>query len=642
MSVLSTFLKREPLPLIYPLIQSGENTYTNVLLIDHSVPDYQTFVDSANSSTFPIVYSTTSSKRELLDLLQTNFTSISRIGIAFTSSLENTKMFLDNKPLFKEEGKVEPFSENVQFLIDVIKKFQVTNIDFLACNTLNYPTWTSYYNILTQNTGVIVGASDDKTGNIKYGGDWTMESTGQDVELVYFTKSIEYYSYLLDILAWANLPAGSNPYGVAIDSINGFMYVANLGGNTISKIVISTGAVTTLSLTGSSALSDPAGIAIDKLTGFMYVTNLNNTISQIVISSGGNTGVISNFVLTGPSAALSDPYGIAIDSNNEFMYVANLSGNTISKIVISSGLVTTFVSTGLNGPLGIAIDSNNKFMYVANFFGNTISKIVILTPAVVTTFATGFINPFGIAIDSTNKYMYVSNRSGNTISQIVIASQVVTLFVPRSFGLSNPFGLAIDSTNTFMYVANNGNSTISQITLPVLPPVPCFKEDSKILTDKGYILIQDLRKGDLVKTLLHDYKPIDMIGKRDIYHPASKERIKDQLYKCSQTEYPEIFEPLILTGCHSILVDGFTSEEQREKVLEVNGDIFGTDNKYRLPACADEKASVYEIPGSYTIYHLALEHDNYYSNYGIYANGLLVETCSKRYLKELSNMLLID
>jgi len=39
-----------------------------------------------------------------------------------------------------------------------------------------------------------------------------------------------------------------------------------------------------------------------------------------------------------------------------------------------------------------------------------------------------------------------------------------------------------------------------------------------------------------------------------------------------------------------------------------------------------------------TIYHLALENENYFSNYGIYANGLLVESCSKRYLKELSGM----
>jgi Hint domain len=173
-------------------------------------------------------------------------------------------------------------------------------------------------------------------------------------------------------------------------------------------------------------------------------------------------------------------------------------------------------------------------------------------------------------------------------------------------------------------------------------PVPCFLEGSKILTDKGYKPIQDLRKGDLVKTLKHDFKPIDMIGKRDMCHPGIKERIKDQLYKCSQPQYLEIFEPLVITGCHCILVDDFKSEEQKQKVIEVNGKIYVTDNKYRLPACADPRASIYETHGTYTIYHLALENDNYYMNYGIYANGLLVETCSKRYLKELSNMTLLE
>jgi len=82
--------------------------------------------------------------------------------------------------------------------------------------------------------------------------------------------------------------------------------------------------------------------------------------------------------------------------------------------------------------------------------------------------------------------------------------------------------------------------------------------------------------------------------------------------------------------------------EQIEKVKEVNGGIYLTDGKLRLPACADERATVYEMPGNYTIYHLALEHDDYYMNYGIYSNGLLVETCSKRNLKELSNMTLIE
>ena len=170
----------------------------------------------------------------------------------------------------------------------------------------------------------------------------------------------------------------------------------------------------------------------------------------------------------------------------------------------------------------------------------------------------------------------------------------------------------------------------------------CFKEGTKILTNKGYKYIEDLRKGDLVKTLQHEYLPIDMIGKREIYHISSNERIKDQLYKCSSSGYPEVFEDLIITGCHCILVDNFINDKQLKKTIDVLNKIYITDDKYRLPACVDERTTVYENPGIYTIYHIALENNNYYENYGIYANGLLVETCSKRYLKELSNMTLIE
>jgi hypothetical protein len=170
---------------------------------------------------------------------------------------------------------------------------------------------------------------------------------------------------------------------------------------------------------------------------------------------------------------------------------------------------------------------------------------------------------------------------------------------------------------------------------------PCFKEGTLILTNRGYLPIQTLRPGDLIKTSKNGFKPINMIGVRELHHRSRKQRIQDQLYKCSQSEYPELFEDLILTGCHSILVDDFVNDDQRETTRSILGKIYVTDNKYRLPACADERASVYEKSGKYSIYHVALEHDDYYMNYGIYANGLLVESCSKRYLKELSNMELI-
>jgi len=170
---------------------------------------------------------------------------------------------------------------------------------------------------------------------------------------------------------------------------------------------------------------------------------------------------------------------------------------------------------------------------------------------------------------------------------------------------------------------------------------PCFKEGSKILTDQGYRSIETLRKGDKVQTYLHGFQPINMIGYRSIEHGATEERIKDQLYQCSPSAYPELFEDLVLTGAHSILVDRYKDQEERQRAIDINGQIYLTDGKARLPAVADLRTTVYPVAGTYTIWHLALDHSDYYMNYGVYANGLLVETCSQRYLKELSEMTLL-
>jgi len=171
--------------------------------------------------------------------------------------------------------------------------------------------------------------------------------------------------------------------------------------------------------------------------------------------------------------------------------------------------------------------------------------------------------------------------------------------------------------------------------------ITCFKENTKILTNRGYIKIQDLKKGDLVKTLNNNYLPIIHIGYADIYHIASQNRIYDQLYKYDKSNYPEIFEELIMTGRHSILVDKYILD-QKEKSKDILGNKYITDRKFRLPICIDNRSIIYDQEGYYHVYHVALKNNNYYGNYGIYANGLLVETCSVHYLKELSNMTLIE
>ena len=66
-----------------------------------------------------------------------------------------------------------------------------------------------------------------------------------------------------------------------------------------------------------------------------------------------------------------------------------------------------------------------------------------------------------------------------------------------------------------------------------------------------------------------------------------------------------------------------------------------TDSKYRLPVCFDDRAIPYEEEEQISIYHLALDHENENLNYGIFANGLLVETASIGLLKE-SGMIMIE
>lgn len=166
---------------------------------------------------------------------------------------------------------------------------------------------------------------------------------------------------------------------------------------------------------------------------------------------------------------------------------------------------------------------------------------------------------------------------------------------------------------------------------PISGPIVCFNEGSKILTDKGYLEVEKLKEGDLVKTLKHNFVPIKIISKKLIQNDLKN---LNGLYICKKEKYPDLFEDLIITGCHSILVDELSLIE-RIKAINVNGKIYVTDNKYRLPAAADEKAERYIKNPVETIYHLALENENERLNYGIYANGLLVESCSIVTLKNI-------
>ncbi|MCP5495275.1 MAG: hypothetical protein H7A23_12030 [Leptospiraceae bacterium] len=234
------------------------------------------------------------------------------------------------------------------------------------------------------------------------------------------------------------------PNGIATDGTN--LYVTDNIYHKVLKIVISSGVVTTLAGSGSSGSIDgtgtsasfknPNGITTDGTN--LYVTDSNNNkIRKIVISSGavttlagsGSSGSIDG---TGTSASFNQPIGITTDGT----YVADLY--KIRKIEISSGVVTTLAGSGSSGSTdgtgtsasfyylrGITTDGTN--LYVTD--SNKIRKIEI-SSGVVTTLAgsenwgsaggTGTSASFskltGITTDGTN--LYVADSVNNKIRKI--------------------------------------------------------------------------------------------------------------------------------------------------------------------------------------------------------------------------------
>jgi hypothetical protein len=176
------------------------------------------------------------------------------------------------------------------------------------------------------------------------------------------------------------------------------------------------------------------------------------------------------------------------------------------------------------------------------------------------------------------------------------------------------------------------------------PVTTCFLEGTTILSRvdeiESYRPIETLKPGMLVKTSRDGFKPIVMIGKSELHNPGHSERTENRLYKCSPSMYPELAEDLYITGCHSILVDSITDTERENTVAHL-GKIFVTDHKYRLMACVDERAAPWANEGMYTVWHLALDHTDERMNYGIYANGLLVESSSINFMKNKTNMTMV-
>lgn len=303
-----------------------------------------------------------------------------------------------------------------------------------------------------------------------------------------------------------------SPSSVATDGL-GNLYVTDSSNHTIRKVVLASGAVSTIAgaadtpgsadgIGTTARFRDPYGLVLDGM-GSLYVTDRSNrTVRKVALASGvvttiaGAPGISGGLDGVGSAARFGSPSGISLDSSGN-LYVADSGNYTIRKIVLSTAIVSTIAgTTGMFGssdgvgaaarffdPLGVAADGAGN-LYVADRGALTIRKIVLATGLVSTIAGTAgmtgstdgvgsvarFSSPVGLSLDGVGG-LYIADTDNSTIRRLILATGGVST-IAGTAGMSGSVdgtgsaarfasasGLATDPAGN-IYVADSGNSTI--------------------------------------------------------------------------------------------------------------------------------------------------------------------------------------
>lgn len=280
----------------------------------------------------------------------------------------------------------------------------------------------------------------------------------------------------------------NNLGGLASDGTS--IYVADTSNNAIRKVLIATGAVSTL----ATGFNFPGGIAVDGAS-ISYVADSSNHVIRKVTAGGavsvtaGSLGVSGVSVLstTQASARFNSPQGIAVNSGGTLVYVADTGNNVVRRIDLVGDVVTE-IASGFK-PWGLALNAAGTILYATDYNGHTVRSIAVgagnTLATVAGTFNTSgstdspalFQNPAAISVDSAGD-LYVADTGNHTIRKIV-AGTVTTLAggagvagtldgVGTAARFSGPAGIVATGVNT-LYIADTNNHTLRRAAAVTAP-----------------------------------------------------------------------------------------------------------------------------------------------------------------------------
>ena len=294
------------------------------------------------------------------------------------------------------------------------------------------------------------------------------------------------------------------PYGIVCDN-SGNLYLSS--NNQILKLVINSGELTTLK-TYPSGYTKPGYMALDASGNIYFVDGIYPWIQKVSISTGTTTTVAGNETKGNSGddslatlAKLWSTSAIAFDPAGNF-YISDFYNNSIRKVTLNTGIITTIAGNGnkvgdgnaasssfLNYPSQTVIDRSGN-MYIADQDNNRIRKVEAKTGIISTIAGTGIAGyngdnipaisallnyPSGIALDRIGD-IYIADQVNNRIRKITAITGLITTIagievagyngdsiLAISAKINDPEGIALDSSGS-IYFCDRGNSRIRKIT----------------------------------------------------------------------------------------------------------------------------------------------------------------------------------
>jgi DNA-binding beta-propeller fold protein YncE len=314
-----------------------------------------------------------------------------------------------------------------------------------------------------------------------------------------------------------------SPSGVALDTVNNLLYIADNLNRVIRVVDLATNIINTFAgdynygdtrSALNARLTNPQLMAVDTVNNLLYISDSPSNIVRVVDRT---TGIISTFAGTsalstpsfsangdgGPatSAKLNYPRGIAVDIANNLVYFADYYMHAIRVVDRTTGIISTFAGTGsssgakigdggnatsaiLNYPVSVAVDSVNSLVYIIEEMGHRV-RVVNRTTNIISTFA-GLTNgtfgfsgdggpassaklyqPSDVKVDTVNNMVYIADSYNTRIRVVNTTNNIIkTLISGIGFtGSSSIASIDMDLDNNLLYYTDAAHYVVKTVCL---------------------------------------------------------------------------------------------------------------------------------------------------------------------------------